>query len=124
MLPIAIDLRTPLPLEQDTIWSPLGELILALFQPWHVFGLTILPERPPPSLTASGDVGLASSGAAERSAYERAAAEAAADIAAELGIVSTGWTTKAKTARAQEAKRMGKSAWLAALAASTASDMQ
>lgn len=125
VLPIAIDLRTPLPLEQDTIWSPLGEnLFFTLFQPWHIFGLSILPERPPPSHAASCDGGLAVSGTAERSASERAAAEVAADIAAELGIVSTGWTTKAKTARAQEAKRMGKSAWLAALAASTASDMQ
>ena len=77
VLPIAIDLRTPLPLEQDTIWSPIGEnLFFTLFQPWHIFGLNILPSTA--TFTRSFlRRWFSVSGTAERSASERAAAEVA-----------------------------------------------
>ena len=96
--PLAMRVSTWLPLETDTIWSPLGANVLwTLFQPWHVYDLTVLPPVQP----ARTDEGAAV-----------VAAQVAGRIAAELGIESTQWTTRDKTLRAAQAKAVGKARWL------------
>ena len=79
------------------IWSPLGANVLwTLFQPWHRFELTVLPER--------------QAAPAEQAAAQ--AAEAAQSIAASLRLSATEWSTAAKSGRSREAKLLGKRRWL------------
>lgn len=96
VLPCALRLSTPLPLEADTIWSPLAMNVLwTLFLPFHLFEVSVLGE-------VSCNVGEAAC----------AAQDVAGRIAAELGLVATDWTTKDKAARSRAAKQVGKAAWL------------
>ena len=115
--PVAIRLRTPLPLEADTIWSPLAANVLwTLFQPWHSFDLRVLDEVE----TEAEEVGAESEAKAPGKAGleprdpgpARAARRVARSLAAELGLAATEWTTKDKAARSTEAKLAGKAAWL------------
>lgn len=97
--PVAIHMTTALPLEADTVWSPLGANVLwTLFQPWHVYELHVLPP-------------LRAAHTAEGAAV--VAGHAAASIAAELGLACTEVTTAVKAARGAQAKAMGKLRWLA-----------
>ena len=118
--PVAIRLRTPLPLEADTIWSPLAANVLwTLFQPWHSFELRVLDE-----VETEADAGAEAEAKAEAEAPgkagselrdpvpARAARRVARSLAAELGLTATEWTTKDKAARSNEAKIVGKAAWL------------
>ena len=101
--PIALRLRVLLPLEADTIWSPLGANVLwTLFQPYHYYELTVL--RP---------IGDATTCTPEHA--PALAADAAARIASTLGIVTTGWTTRDKAQRSAQAKALGKAKWLEAM---------
>ena len=87
--------------ERPQVWSPLGaNMLWTLFQPWHVFDVAVLAEVAP-----------ASSDAREHAPVE-IAADVAARIAAELGQVSTAWTTADKAQRSAIAKAMGKARWL------------
>ena len=113
VLPVAIKLNTPLPVEADTVWSPLASNVLwTLFQPWHAFVVTVLPEVGP-TTTTSRSRGAA--GGAPKSADGVAASvahEVASRIAAELGIACTDWSTSDKAERSKLAKQVGKAAWL------------
>jgi 1-acyl-sn-glycerol-3-phosphate acyltransferase len=87
--PIAIRMRPALPLEADTVWAPLSRnIVWTLFQPFHVFELTLLP----PAARADGE---------RADAFAQRVAQS---IAAHLDITATAHTSQEKAVHLQRVK--------------------
>jgi 1-acyl-sn-glycerol-3-phosphate acyltransferase len=97
--PVALRLRTALPLEADTVFAPLPiNLLWSFFQPWQTFEVSVLP-----ALARRVELG--------ESAAEFAA-RAARCIAMSLGQEATPHCSADKAVHLRAVKAVGQAAWL------------